>query len=176
MKNQLKNYRFIFVPLALGIILPSLIISWVTINLLGQYSFSPLDIIRSAISGYTSQFDLLYLSARYTNSYLALVFSMITYITSIAMMILSIGWKKNKSKIILIAGILAMASGLLWIYTIESFKINFIQTAISAGGIIGEEWKGRESIVANSIVIMGFGHYLVILSGMISILAYFWRN
>jgi len=179
MIEKLKEYRFILVPLALGIILPSIAVPWVTIRLLGQYPFTPIDIIVSVISkaaGNVSQnqYDLLNLLAVYPDSYFALIFSMIIYIGSITMMGLSIAMK-NISKFILIAGILAMSAGILWIYMIESFKINFVQTAVSAGGIIGEEWKGQENIIASSIIIMGLGHYIVILAGVVAILAYLWR-
>ncbi|MBI2451485.1 hypothetical protein HYV50_00230 [Candidatus Pacearchaeota archaeon] len=178
--KKLKKYSFILFPLSIGIMLPSLIAPWVTINLSGQHSHSPFDIIKSAISqsaGFVSQnqFDLLDLWAKYTDSYFALILSMITYITSITLMILSIALKKNRSKFILIAGILAMSSGISWIYTIESFKTHFVQTAVSAGGIIGEEWKGQESTIINSIIVTGFGHHLVILAGTLAILAYLWQ-
>jgi len=170
-------YHFILIPLALGFLLPSLIIPWAVINFLGQYSYSPLDIITAIISSQPqNKFHLLNLIATYNDSYFAIIFSMVTYITSIATMIVSAISKMYKSKIGLIAGALSITSGVLWIYSIESFKIHFIQNAVESGGIIGEEFKGRENIIINSIVIMGFGHYLALISGVIAILAYLWRN
>jgi len=133
--------------------------------------------LRSAIdtagSGPKNQYDLINLLA-YPNSNLALIATMVVYLSSISMMILSIVF--NRSKILLIAGILAMSSGILWVYTIESFKTDFVQTAVSAGGIIGEEWKGQERSIINSIIIMGSGHYISILAGTLAILAYLWQK
>ncbi len=177
--DTLKTNRFLLVPLALGILLPSLFEPWITINLLGQHPFSPIDIIKSAVvriapSAPQNQFDLFLLFSRYTRSYFALIASMSIYLASLIMMLISIAGK-NRARTLLIAGILAVATGIVWIYTVELLRDNFIQTAVSAGGIIGEEWKGQEPTIANSIVVIGIGHYLVILSGMIALLAYVWR-
>lgn len=179
MIDQLKTHRYLLLPLALGILLPSLFTPWITINLLGQHSFSPVDITKSAIVRITgnapsNQFDLLHLLSRYGESYFTLIASMIIYFTSIGMMLTSIAGKGH-SRALLIAGIFAIAAGILWIYTVESLKTNFIQTAVSAGGIIGEEWKGQERTIADSIVVVGFGYYLAMLSGTIALLAYVWR-
>jgi dipeptide/tripeptide permease len=100
------------------------------------------------------------------------VFSAIVYLISIPAIIASIVWKKHRAKIALIAGIMAITAGLGWVYSVQSFKGHFAQEAASTGGLIGQEWKGQENTIVNGIIIMGTGHYFVILAGIIAILAY----
>ena len=41
------------------------------------------------------------------------------------------------------------------------------------GGLIGEEWKGKESVIINRIIVTGPTAYFVIGSGIIAISSYF---
>jgi len=122
----------------------------------------------------------------YPNSSLALFFSMVLYPISIIILIASIvvaGLDKIKkgrfkifggwSKITLIAGILVVAASVSWIYSLQSFKTQFSEHAELAGGIIGEEWKGNASVVIDRMIVMGFGPFVGIVSGIIGIFAYF---
>ncbi|MEK6872709.1 MAG: hypothetical protein AABW90_01705 [Nanoarchaeota archaeon] len=174
------DYRFIFPLLTIGFILPSFILPWVVINLTSQYSYSPLNIIlvlineKNIFNEPNISFNLLDLMIIYVYSYFALVSSMITYLASFITMILSLCFKKHTSKILLVAGILAILSSILWIYSIESFKTHFTQNAEGSGGIIGEEFRGKENIIISTIIKTGIGHKITIAAGVFAILAYLW--
>lgn len=176
------DYRLIFPLLAIAFILPSFILPWVVIDLISQYSYSPLNIIIALISedtnnifnGSNISFNILDLMILYWDSYFALVSSMIIYLASFTTMILSLCFKKHTSKILLVAGILAILSSILWIYSIESFKIHFTENAVNSGGIIGEEFRGKENIIINNIIKMGIGYKITIAAGVFAILAYLW--
>jgi hypothetical protein len=175
------EYRFILAPLALGLLLPSIAIPWVVVDFLGHHTYSPLDIVQelsprnatdNTLNQNQNQFLLLDLTSTYRGVSSAFVFSTIVYLISIPAIIASIVWKKHRAKIALIAGIMAITAGLGWVYSVQSFKAHFAQEAASTGGLIGQEWKGQENTIINGIIIMGTGHYFVILAGIIAILAY----
>lgn len=80
------------------------------------------------------------------------------------------------SRIALAAGILAITTAALWIYSVESFKVQFSRDAEVSGGIIGEEWKGNARVIIDRIIMMGLGQYIVIASGVIAVFSYFIVN
>ena len=49
---------------------------------------------------------------------------------------------------------------------------HFAQEAGSTGGLIAGEWKGKESLLINRIVMIGPGHYFVIIGGVLAISTY----
>lgn len=164
--------------MAIGIILPSLFVPWVSINVLGYESFSPLDVVAAlARSGPSSEktvvldASLRSMITSYGNSY-TFAASMFLYLTGIAGISLSIVWRSKRVPMSLVAGILAISSGLLWIYSIESLKSNFIQVVSLTGGIIGEEFRGQERILADQFFVLGMGHYMAMLAGAASILGF----
>jgi MFS family permease len=192
---------------ALGLLLISLTLPWLTINLFGQRSYSAFDnmqILTDAQKeeeenpGGTSfennikpQNDLVIadLTAVYPNSSSAFILSiLILYPISIALMVGAIvfsaigkkGGSKTKlvlsSRIGLIAGILAIITAVLWIYSIQSFKDQFSRDADLSGGIIGEEWKGNANVIIDRLIVIGVGQYLVIASGVIAIFSHFIGN
>jgi hypothetical protein len=177
------EYSFILLPLALGLLLPSIAIPWLVVDFLGHHPYSPLDIIgelvqRNSANNNTNppnqnQFLLLDLTSTYAGTSAAFVFSTVVYLVSIPMIIASIVWKKHRAKIALAAGIIAITSGLAWVYSVQSFKTHFVQEASSTGGLIGQEWKGKESAIIDGIIIMGSGHFFVIIAGILAIFAYF---
>ena len=192
---------------ALGLLLISLTLPWLTINLFGERSYSAFDnmqILTDAQKeeegnpGGTSfdnnikpQNDLVIadLTAVYPNSSSAFILSiLILYPISIAVMVGAIvfsaigkkGGSKTKlvlsSRIGLIAGILAIITAVLWIYSIQSFKDQFSRDADLSGGIIGEEWKGNANVIIDRLIVIGVGQYLVIASGVIAIFSHFIGN
>jgi hypothetical protein len=193
---------------ALGLLLISLTLPWLTINLFGQRSYSAFDNMQiltdaqkeeeEGNAGGTSfennikpQNDLVIadLTAVYPNSSSAFILSiLILYPISIAVMVGAIvfsaigkkGGSKTKlvlsSRIGLIAGILAIITAVLWIYSIQSFKDQFSRDADLSGGIIGEEWKGNANIIIDRLIVIGVGQYLVIASGVIAIFSHFIGN
>jgi hypothetical protein len=42
----------------------------------------------------------------------------------------------------------------------------------STGGLIGQEWKGKESDIINGIIVIGTGHFFVIIAGILAVFAY----
>lgn len=176
------EYNFILLPLALGLLLPSIAIPWLVVDFLGHHLYSPLDIVGELIqrnsannntnSPNQNQFLLLDLTSTYAGTSSAFVFSTVVYLVSIPVIIASIVWKKHRAKIALAAGIIAITAGLAWVYSVQSFKTNFAQEASSTGGLIGQEWKGKESAIIDGIIIMGSGHFFVIIAGILAIFAY----
>lgn len=195
------NYAFILLTVAIGLVLLSLLIPWIITNIFGQRAYTLLDVITTLLNNQITEENtttgnsskirmdpvLSDLSSNvYPNSSLALFFSMILYPISIIILIASIvvaGLDKIKkgrfkifggwSKITLIAGILVVAASVSWIYSLQSFKTQFSEHAELAGGIIGEEWKGNASVVIDRMIVMGFGPFVGIISGIIGIFAYF---
>jgi hypothetical protein len=98
---------------------------------------------------------------------------MILFIVSIIGMAAAIPFKRHRSTIALSAGILAIASSLLWFYSIDSLKHNFAQQAATTGGIIGEEFRGHEKSLADIIIGLGSGPYAALSGGAIGMLAFF---
>ena len=70
------------------------------------------------------------------------------------------------------SGSSAITAGLSWVYSVQSFKTHFAQEASSTGGLIGQEWKGKESDIINGIIVMGTGHFFVIIAGILAVFAY----
>jgi len=176
------EYNFILLPLALGLLLPSIAIPWLVVDFLGHHPYSPLDIVgelvqRNSANNNTNppnqnQFLLLDLTSTYAGTSSAFVFSTVVYLVSIPVIIASIVWKEHRAKIALAAGIMAITAGLAWVYSVQSFKTHFAQEASSTGGLIGQEWKGKESAIIDGIIIMGSGHFFVIIAGILAIFAY----
>ncbi len=195
------NYAFILLIVAIGLLLLSLLIPWIITNIFGQRAYTLLDVITTLLNNQITEENtttgnsskirmdpvLSDLSSNvYPNSSLALFFSMILYPISIIILIASIvvaGFDKIKkgrfkifggwSKITLIAGVLVVVASVSWIYSLQSFKTQFSEHAELAGGIIGEEWKGNASVVIDRMIVMGFGPFVGIISGIIGIFAYF---
>lgn len=178
------SYQFLFLPISLGLLLPSLIMPWVTLSLFGTSNFSPIDLLSSSSDGVDAGitpdlirehpeliFHDLVTSYKVTSSY---IISMATYFAAIAGIIISITMK-NKYKMIvaLIAGVLAISSAIVWFLIIESIKDNFAQQAALTGGIIGEEFKGDERKLADTILRVGIGPFVIIPAGGAGIGYYF---
>ncbi|TVP40997.1 hypothetical protein [Candidatus Nitrosocosmicus arcticus] len=195
------NYAFILLTVALGLLLLSLLIPWIITNIFGQRAYTLLDVTTILLNNQITEENtpannsskirmdpvLSDLSSNvYPNSSLALFFSLILYPISIIILIASIvvagfdKFKKGKfkifggwSKVALIAGILVVVASVSWIYSLQSFKTQFSEHAELAGGIIGEEWKGNASVVIDRMIVMGFGPFVGIISGIIGIFVYF---
>lgn len=195
------NYAFILLTVAIGLLLLSLLLPWIITNIFGQRAYTLLDVTTILLNNQITEENtpannsskirmdpvLADLSSNvYLNSSLALFFSMILYPISIIILIASIvvaGFDKIKKgrfkifggwpKITLIAGILVVLASVSWIYSLQSFKTQFSEHAELAGGIIGEEWKGNASVVIDRMIVMGFGPFVGIVSGIIGIFTYF---
>lgn len=179
-----SSYRFILVPIALGLLLPPLIMPWVIFGLFGTSNLSPIDLLPSssdaADSGVTPElvrehpeviFHDLVKTYNATNLYIS---SMATYLISIPCMIASMFMNNQRKMIVtLVAGILAITSAVIWFVMIESVKTNFAQQAALTGGLIGEEFRGNERGLADTILQVGIGPYIVSIAGGVGISSYF---
>ncbi len=187
MSNALSSatsYRFLLLPIALGLLVPPLIMPWVTLNFLGTSNLSPLDLIPSSFDGMNSDITLELVRdhpkvlfhdlVRSYNATALYLISIVTYLVSIAAMTLSISLKNSRKLIIcLIAGVLAITSAIFWFIMIESVKESFAQQAALTGGLIGGEFKGSERTLANTLLNAGLGPYMVAAGGAVGIFNYF---
>ncbi len=169
-RTGLAYYRFIPLPVALGLLLPSLVIPWVTINFLGTSLFAPLDIIGTFIfqgagESDQDQFDFYSFVTSYQDSFMASAVGMGLLIASIVVMSCGIIFRSHRSGLVLTAGCLAVASCLFWLYSIESLKGNFSHQAAITGGIVGEEFRGHERAIADMIIGVALGPYLALAGG-----------
>ena len=184
---SLRPYQFILLPIALGLLLPTLLMPWVIINFQGVNGLTPLDLMRGSYersnndSGSKEGFatasrehpELVFLDL--VSSYKvegAFAFWISTYLASIVAMILSLVFQRLRTRIAVIAGSLAIAAAITWFYSIEELKINFAEQAAMTGGLIGEEFKGKgnERTLIDTIVRIGFGPYVVMPAGALAIL------
>ncbi|MEP6576855.1 MAG: hypothetical protein ABJB85_10545 [Nitrososphaerota archaeon] len=169
----MMQYKFIILPVVIGLLLPSIAIPWIIVNLFGYHAFSPLTILEelfgksAAIS--QNQILLLDITSSYKDTYLSIILSIILYVISIPTIITSLLWKKQRSVLFLVVSAFAISSGLIMLYAVESFRTNFSHQAASTGGLIGEEWKGKESTLVNRIIGFGSGQYFVITSGIVAL-------
>jgi hypothetical protein len=169
------EYKFILLPITLGLILPPLVIPWLTIDFLGHHSYLPVNILGEIINHNNSQNDnflLLDITSTYHDSYFAIVFSMILYLASIFVIIASIIFGKRQKNIILVGGIIGIIATATWIYAVNSFKSHFSQEAASTGGLIAGEWKGKENQIVDHIIMMGSGYYFVFIGGALAVSIY----
>jgi hypothetical protein len=178
------EYQFIFLPVALGLLLPTLALPWVLINFQGVSSLTPTDLLWGSYelgSNSTEYRDFAAASREHPELvYLDLVTSynaqglyaiwMVTYLASMIAIILSLTLRKWRSIIAVIAGILAISAVIAWFYSMEVLKSTFVEQAGMTGGVIGEEFKGNERALIDSILGIGFGPYLVIPAGAMAIL------
>lgn len=166
---------FLLLPVSLGIMLPSIFISWIAVNFLGFHQFSPIEIISELYAQDESQgrFDIRNLLSSYNDTFTYAVASFSLYFASLVGMIISIGWNKQRTKIALVSGILAITAAGIWIYSVESLKDNFSRQAAITGGIIGEEFKGHESTLADILIRLGIGQYFIAAGGAVAVLHYF---
>jgi hypothetical protein len=185
-----REYQFILLPIALGLLLPTLMMPWIIINFQGITGLTPLDLMFGSYEHGSTVSDNKGLpsSSREHNELIFLdlvspynIFGIyalwiLTYLASMITMILCIVLKKWRSRFAIIAGILAVVASLTWFYTIEALKINFVQQASVTGGLIGEEFRGSERILVDEIVRMGFGPYLALIAGATGIIPYFTKR
>jgi hypothetical protein len=168
----LKGCQFIILPAALGLLLPALFLPWIAINFLGLDFFSPIDMFASAVwdDGISSagRFELHDFITTYKDTSNAFVVSMTLYALAVVSMVAAISFRRRRSELGLVAGILAIASSSLWFYSIESLKDNFSRQASITGGIIGEEFKGHERDLADAMIVIGSGSFVALAGGAIA--------
>lgn len=175
MNSGLRSYVFLLVPISLGILLPSIFISWIAVNFMGYHQFSPIDMVTELYGQNESpgSFDIRNLLLSYNDTYYYTVASFSLYFASLVGLIVSVAWKKHRANVALVAGIIAISAAGLWMYSVESLKENFSRQAASTGGIIGEEFRGHESTLADILIRLGTGQYFVAAGGIVAVVNYF---
>lgn len=177
-QGLLSGYNFILVPIALGVLLPAIFLPWLSINILGETPVSPIDMVSGIWQDDTRspdqnrRIDLHDFMSSYRDTSNAIAASMISYAASIAVMISAIIVRRYRSTIALTAGMLAIGSSLLWFYSIDSLKSSFAEQAAITGGIIGEEFKGYERLLADLIIKLELGPFAALAGGVIGTLAF----
>ena len=168
---MLGGYRYILVPISIGLLLPAFAVPWVAINFLGYRAYAPLEIMAGFAQTPDAAGKQIDISLLRQNgpTVAASVASMSLFIAAIAILLAAVPLKKRRAHLALAAGILAVSSGVLWIYAIESLKDSIANAAAVTGGIIGEEFRGREGDLADLFIVMGVGPYLVMAAGALSV-------
>jgi hypothetical protein len=167
----LGSYKYLIVPISIGLLLPAFAVPWVAINFLGYRAYAPLDIMAGFVQTPDAAGRQIDISLLHQNgpTVAASVASMSLFVAAIALLFAAVPLKKRRAHLTLVAGIVAISSGILWIYAIESLKDSIARAAAVTGGIIGEEFRGREGDLADLFIIMGVGHYLVMAAGAVSV-------
>lgn len=171
---MLGSYQYLLVPVSVGLLLAAFAVPWVAINFLGYRAYSPLQIIAGFVetpddAGRQIDSSLLRQNGPTVTASMA---SMATFVVATAILLAAIPLKKHRARLALVAGIVAIGSSVLWIYAIGSLKDSIAKAAAVTGGIIGEEFKGREGELADLFIVMGIGHYLAMAAGALSTCSY----
>ncbi|MGI0021067.1 MAG: hypothetical protein ACREAY_11410 [Nitrososphaera sp.] len=171
---MLGSYKYLIVPISIGLLLPAFAVPWVAINFLGYRAYAPLDIMAGFAQTPDAAGRQIDISLLRQNgpTVAASIASMSLFVLAIAFLLAAIPLKRHRTRLALVGGILAIGSGVLWIYAIESLKDSIARAAAVTGGIIGEEFRGRENDLADLFIIMGIGHYLVMAAGALSVSNY----
>lgn len=171
---SLGSYQYLLVPISIGLLLPAFAAPWVAVNFLGYRAYAPLEIMAGFAQTPDAAGRQIDISLLRQNgpTVAASMASMSLFVAAIALLFAAIPLKKRRAHLALAAGILALSSGVLWIYAIESLKDSITRAASLTGGIIGEEFRGREGDLADLFIIMGIGHYLVMAAGVLSVSSY----
>jgi len=171
------DYKKLFFILALGFLIPSLLIPWSSIDFIGESTeYTPLKITKDLVikDNSNNAFNLIKMIKPYKASYLSMILSMILYFSSFYFLYQSYNIKS--SKLLLISAVLIFASIGLYSFSIENYKTGFSFIANETGGIVGEEFKGDEREIINNILKKDQGYYLTIIAGIFSMLSYIWKK
>jgi hypothetical protein len=154
-----------------------LVTPWVAINFLGYRTYNPVDIMtamffRPPDQAAGAQIDLSLLRQNGTAA-AASTASMASYIAAAAAAIAAASpLKRHRAHLALAAGVLAVSAGATWIYGIESLKDSISRAAAITGGIVGEEFRGREGDLAELFIVMETGPYITVVAGCVAASGY----
>ena len=170
MGSGIAQYKFLLLPVALGLMVPAATLPWITINFLGSHDYSTINILPGLMGLAVDQdlgsgFAIADLLSAYDEAYYLGVFSQSAFVVSIALTGFA-AWRSDKQRLVVAAGTLAIASAMTWLYSVDSIKDNFAGQAAISGGIIGEEFKGHESTLADALIKIGAGQYFAAAGGV----------
>jgi hypothetical protein len=160
------NFAVVLASISLSLLLVPLIIPWLAFNYLGNWFYSPIDILkiverRGGNETSTGKPNVLDLISPSQERSFDLVFSSIVYLISIPLLFTSLVglWMKWLPRITIVAGILAVIAGITWIHSIQSIKAE-ASAELSSG-------------LVDAVIVLGTGPYLVSVGGVTAISAYF---
>lgn len=171
---MMKYFRLIA---AAGVVvfLLSSTMPWLTVSILGQFSITMGDVyrlisraIQQRQAPSTTQANPTEAVAGYASSVGAILASIILYPVSAALGLVAV-WAR---KVALPAGILAAASGILWIVGVDSLKSQLVQQAGSQGGIGGQLAAAFATALASAVQV-GYGAYVAVVAGLMILVAFF---
>lgn len=161
----------ILAVVVLSLIVIAIILPWLTVSILGQFSFSLLDIFRGSYApddNSPGRPDVTQLASTYPDTNVALAMTLITYVIALFFSIVALASPKLRMRALGSSGFSALSSAVLWIYMIESLKSH----AISESGGLGQMFGGVLSAAVN----IGVGTYLVLIAGILGLATYFLRE
>lgn len=171
---SLRDYSYLLVPASVGLLIPMLVAPWVAVNFLGYRQYSLAEVMFMLFSqqpppeSAARQIDLSILKQN-GSTVMAAAASMALYIAAVtAAALAAVPWKKRRTYLALAAGALAIGAGIAWIYALESLKDSISSAAAITGGIIGEEFKGREGELADLFIKTEIGPYVTMLAGAVA--------
>jgi hypothetical protein len=151
---------------ALGLLLISLTLPWLVINFLGQFSFTPLDVIRLMMNNREEQFtETPDLQDNFTATpFLATV---VFYPLSMIIVATSLFIRDYRRPLALLGGVAAVIAAVFWFYGIESLKSEMIAAAGSSN-----EFGEFMGTALASVINTGMGVYVVIAGGVVAMMTY----
>jgi hypothetical protein len=182
MSLKLDSFHFVLLPIALGLVVPTLLMPWAIINFQGVSGLTPIDLIKGSLGNTDNSFtrehpELVFLNLVSTSKMQAgFVLWAISYLASIIAILLSVGIQRWRTKFSLAAGVLVILSASTWLITIEQIKVSFAEQAALTGGLIGEEFKGSERTLIDTILKVGFGPFVALSAGAPCVLFYVWAS
>jgi hypothetical protein len=178
----LGSYHFILLPIALGLVTPTMLMPWAIISFQGVNGLTPIDLIKGSLeksdNAYTREHpELIFLNlvstSKMQSGYLLWA---ISYFASIPAILLSLVFQRWRAKLAIIAGVLVILSASTWLILIEQMKVSFAEQAAITGGLIGEEFKGNERALIDTILKLGIGPFVALAAAAPCILFYAWSK
>jgi hypothetical protein len=160
------KYFSIVAGIGLLIMVLALTMPWLTITFLGQFSISLADVYRLIFSAQlqTAPKGTLGDVTGFMPSITAIFITLVAYPASVILGLASMVTRKAAP----FAGIVGIASGVSWIFGVNSLKVTLVQRAAESGGF-GDIIAG----LAATLVRVDYGAYAVIIGGIVILLAYF---
>jgi hypothetical protein len=157
------------------LLIVSLPMPWLSVNILGQYNLTLMDIYRvifnasqqlpSGSSSSTEQFNSMIPSVG------AMMIAILLYPISLIVAIVSLLHRKAS----LVAGVLSVATGLLWVFGIDALKGALIDQMKNAGGMFGSLTQAYASLIMSAIS-FGYGAIVPIVGGIVLLVAFFLKE
>ncbi|MCX6648557.1 MAG: ABC transporter substrate-binding protein [Candidatus Bathyarchaeota archaeon] len=169
---NINPYKIIAI-IGLVTLLIALPVPWISVNVLGQYNLSLVDIYRSASNAWSQPSQSSTGSApdfsRYVPSVAAMFLTIVLFPLAIIFALVSIFYPK----VSIGAGISGILSGVLWIFGIDSLKSVIVQEMINQGATT---FTQQLASIIYSAITFGYGALISIVGGVVFLVAFFYNN